>query len=67
MSLRVAGPLFGSQRGQTGGYCVVDRAVALTLTNAALMKLHRVFVTSYAIGWLIKLEIAAIGVGLFLR
>jgi hypothetical protein len=39
----------------------------LTLTNAAFMKLHRVFVTSYAIGWLIKLEIAAIGVGWFLR
>lgn len=39
----------------------------LILTNAAFMKLHRVFVTSYAIGWLIKLEIAAIAVGWLLQ
>lgn len=39
----------------------------LILTNAAFMKLHRVFVTSYAIGWLIKLAIVAIAVGLFLH
>jgi hypothetical protein len=39
----------------------------LILTNAAFMKLHRVFVASYAISWLIKLAIVAIGVGLFLR
>jgi len=35
----------------------------LILTNAAFMKLHRVFVTSYAIGWLVKLVIAATAVG----
>ena len=39
----------------------------LILTNAAFMKLHRVFVTSYAIGWLIKLAIVATAVGLFLH
>jgi hypothetical protein len=39
----------------------------LILTNAAFMKLHRVFVTSYAIGWLTKLVIVAVAVGLFLR
>jgi hypothetical protein len=39
----------------------------LILTNAAFMKLHRVFVASYAIGWLVKLEIVAIAVGWFLR
>lgn len=38
----------------------------LTLTNAAFMKLHRVFVTSYAIGWLVKLIIVAVA-ALFLR
>ena len=32
----------------------------LILTNAAFMKLHRVFVVSYAAGWLAKLIIAAI-------
>jgi hypothetical protein len=31
------------------------------------MKLHRVFVASYAIGWLIKLLIVAVAVGWFLR
>src|SRR6201987_11132 len=39
----------------------------LILTNAAFMKLHRVFVVSYAIGWLIKLVIVAVAVGWFLR
>jgi hypothetical protein len=39
----------------------------LILTNAAFMKLHRVFVVSYAMGWLIKLTIVAIAVGLFLH
>jgi len=39
----------------------------LILTNAAFMKLHRVFVASYAVGWLIKLTIVAIAVGWFLR
>jgi hypothetical protein len=39
----------------------------LILTNAAFMKLHRVFVASYAVGWLIKLMIVALAVGLFLR
>jgi len=39
----------------------------LILTNAAFMKLHRVFVMSYAIGWLTKLVIVAVAVGWFLR
>jgi len=32
----------------------------LILTNAAFMKLHRVFVASYASGWLVKLLIFAV-------
>jgi hypothetical protein len=32
----------------------------LILTNAAFMKLHRVFVVSYAAGWLVKLMIVAV-------
>ena len=39
----------------------------LILTNAAFMKLHRVFVVFYALGWLVKLMIVALGVGWFLR
>jgi len=39
----------------------------LILTNAAFMKLHRAFVMSYAVGWLIKLLIVALAVGWFLR
>ena len=39
----------------------------LILTNAAFIKLHRVFVVSYAIGWLVKLMIVALAVGWFLR
>jgi len=39
----------------------------LILTNAAFMKLHRVFVVSYIIGWLTKLVIVAVAVGWFLR
>ena len=39
----------------------------LILTNAAFMKLHRVFVVSYAIGWLVKLTTVALAVGLFLH
>jgi hypothetical protein len=31
------------------------------------MKLHRVFVMSYAVGWWIKLLIVALAVGWFLR
>ncbi|MBV8514505.1 MAG: hypothetical protein JO260_04315 [Acidobacteria bacterium] len=37
----------------------------LILTNAAFMKLHRVFVVSYAIGWLTKLLVVAVAVGWF--
>jgi hypothetical protein len=33
----------------------------LILTNAAFMTLHRVFVVSYSLGWLIKLTIVAGG------
>jgi hypothetical protein len=39
----------------------------LILTNAAFMKLHRVFVASYATGWLVKLAIAAFAVGWLMR
>jgi hypothetical protein len=39
----------------------------LLLTNAAWMKLHRVFVTSYATGWLVKLLIVAAAVAWFLH
>jgi hypothetical protein len=39
----------------------------LILTNAAFMKLHRVFVGSYAIGWLVKLTVVALAVGWFYR
>lgn len=38
----------------------------LILTNAAFIKLHRVFVVSLTIGWLVKLAIIAIAVSLFL-
>lgn len=39
----------------------------LILTNAAFMKMHRAFVMSYAIGWLVKLTIIAVAVGWLLR
>ncbi len=39
----------------------------LILTNAAFMKLHRIFVVSYAIGWLVKLAVVAAAVGWFLH
>lgn len=38
----------------------------LILTNAAFMKLHRVFVAFYSIGWLVKLSIATTAAWLFL-
>lgn len=38
----------------------------LILTNAAFMKLHRVFVASYATGWLVKLVIVG-AAAVFLR
>lgn len=38
----------------------------LTLTNAAFLKLHRVFVVSFALGWLVKLVIIALAVAWFL-
>jgi len=43
------------------------KPLPLILTNAAFMKLHRVFVASYAFGWLIKLVIVAVATGCFLR
>lgn len=39
----------------------------LILANAAFMKLHRVFVASYALGWLVKLMIVAVAVGWLLH
>lgn len=38
----------------------------LILTNAAFIKMHRAFVSLYALGWLIKLMIFAIAAALFL-
>jgi hypothetical protein len=38
----------------------------LILTNAAFLKLHRVFVASFALGWLVKLAIIALAVAWFL-
>jgi hypothetical protein len=37
------------------------------LTDAAFIKLHRVFVTFYAAGWLVKLVIVALAASRFLR
>jgi hypothetical protein len=37
----------------------------LILTNAAFIKLHRVFVTFYAVGWLVKLCIIALTYAMF--
>lgn len=39
----------------------------LILTNAAFIKLHRVFVACYATGWLLKLSVAALAVALIPR
>ncbi len=39
----------------------------LILTNAAFMKLHRVFVVSYTAGWLLKLTMVAVAAGWFLH
>jgi hypothetical protein len=39
----------------------------LILTNAAFMKLHRVFVVSYSVGWLVKLTVVALAIGFFLH
>ncbi|MGC2613738.1 MAG: hypothetical protein WA354_06895 [Terracidiphilus sp.] len=39
----------------------------LILTNAAFIKLHRVFVMCYSAGWLVKLCIAAVAANLALR
>jgi hypothetical protein len=39
----------------------------LILTNAAFIKLHRVFVMSYTTGWLVKLLIVAGAMGLLLH
>ncbi|MGA9060608.1 MAG: hypothetical protein WB341_02980 [Terracidiphilus sp.] len=39
----------------------------LILTYAAFIKLHRVFVLSYVLSWLVKLMIVALAVGWFLH
>ena len=39
----------------------------LILTYAAFVKLHRLFVMSFSIGWLVKLIIVAVAVGCFLN
>ena len=39
----------------------------LILTNAAFIKLHRVFVVSLSIGWLVKLTIIAATISWFLQ
>ena len=38
----------------------VTGPLVLILTNAAFIKLHRMFVASYALGWLVKLMIFAV-------
>ena len=60
-------PSLDGQYGQVGCRHVADGAVVAILTNAAFMKLHRVFVASYTVGWLVKLLIVAVAAGLFLR
>jgi hypothetical protein len=42
-------------------------ALPLILTNAAFIKLHRIFVVFYALSWLIKLAIIAFFAGSFLH
>jgi hypothetical protein len=39
----------------------------LILTYAAFVKLHRLFVVSFSMGWLVKLIIVAVAVGWFLH
>ena len=39
----------------------------LILTYAAFIKLHRLFVISFSIGWLVKLTIVAVAVGWFVH
>ncbi len=39
----------------------------LTLTNAAFIKLHHVFVALFTTGWLVKLLVIAAGMALFYR
>ena len=46
---------------------MADRAIAADPHDAAFMKFHRVFVVSYALGWLTKLVLVALAVGWFLR
>ena len=57
----VSGPVFGAVAVWLIG------PLPLILTNAAFMKLHRVFVASYSVGWLVKLALVAVAVGCFLR
>jgi hypothetical protein len=64
---RPAGSSFRGKRGQTSGCRMVDCPLPLNLTNAAFMKPHRVFVMSYATGWLVKLVIVAVAIGWFLH
>ena len=64
---RSAGSLFCIGRVKLAVAVWLIGPLPLILTNAAFMKLHRVFVASYAIGWLIKLMIVAVAVGWFLR
>jgi hypothetical protein len=64
---RQAGSSFSVERAQIAIAVWVIGPLPLILTNAAFMKLHRVFVASYAVGWSIKLTIVAMAVGWFLR
>ena len=41
--------------------------LSLILTNAAFIKMHRVFVACCATGWLVKLLIVAVAIGWFYR
>lgn len=46
---------------------MVDRPVAANPDQRCFMKLHRIFVVSYATGWLVKLIIIAVISGCFLH
>jgi len=56
----------GSAVGLAGAIWLIG-PLPMLLTNAAFMKLHRVFVTAYATGWLVKLVIVGAAAGWLLR
>jgi MFS family permease len=55
----------GSRNFALAGAIWLIGPLPLILANAAFIKLHRVFVTSYAAGWLVKLLIFAAALSLW--